>query len=311
MPLPPESVTIASEEESRRKRFSGEPLPPPKNGSDALKAIVLKACAFKPEDRFQHAGEMLDALKGKTVVIDTSAEEKPAEATVLDAAVGAFADRQKSRKKQCIDPEIREGVFGDQTMWEETDSYEEMRKKIVQQNEAKKLEEEQRKKWEQEEQQKKREQEEQHLQEELIREQKEAKIDAQNSDTQKRPGESTSARISGIIIVILYTVSAVGSFLHLYEGDSKSLWWMLPLLMIGWIPLGSVLDALVMDFTAGMLWLVFSLYLIALYCLGHVDILEINLFNYLLVGISAIIILAFWIINLCRNLLWLWIFIHE
>lgn len=45
------------------RRLGGEPLPPPKNGSDELKQIVLKACAFRPEDRYQTAREMQDALR--------------------------------------------------------------------------------------------------------------------------------------------------------------------------------------------------------------------------------------------------------
>ena len=47
-------------------------LPPPQNGSKALKEIVLKVCAFKHEDRFQNVRVMLDTLEGKTVVTDTS-----------------------------------------------------------------------------------------------------------------------------------------------------------------------------------------------------------------------------------------------
>lgn len=62
MPLPPGVPKYGDEEETRRRRFSGEKLPPPKNGSEALKAIVLRACSFKPEDRFESACEMQTAL---------------------------------------------------------------------------------------------------------------------------------------------------------------------------------------------------------------------------------------------------------
>ena len=40
------------------RRMNGEPLPPPKNGSDALKRIVLKACAYQPKDRYPSAAAM-------------------------------------------------------------------------------------------------------------------------------------------------------------------------------------------------------------------------------------------------------------
>ena len=43
--------------------MSGEPLPPPVHGSDALKMIVLKACAFHPSSRYASASEMLADLK--------------------------------------------------------------------------------------------------------------------------------------------------------------------------------------------------------------------------------------------------------
>ena len=56
--------------EKRRKK--GDLLPPPKYGSTDLQKIVLKACAYRPEDRYQSAREMYEALdalqKGKTKV---------------------------------------------------------------------------------------------------------------------------------------------------------------------------------------------------------------------------------------------------
>ena len=61
MPLPPQMPTASLEEQSRLRRLNGEPLPPPAHGSDGLKAIVLKACAYDQEDR-PSAAEMLAAL---------------------------------------------------------------------------------------------------------------------------------------------------------------------------------------------------------------------------------------------------------
>ena len=62
MPLPPAKLTMGMDEASRQRRFSGEPLPPPATGSDALKRIVLKACAFDPKERYGTAAEMLADL---------------------------------------------------------------------------------------------------------------------------------------------------------------------------------------------------------------------------------------------------------
>lgn len=63
LPMPPAMPTFSQEEDAKQRRFRGEPIPAPKNGSEALKAIVLKACAFNPSDRFHSAAEMLQALE--------------------------------------------------------------------------------------------------------------------------------------------------------------------------------------------------------------------------------------------------------
>ena len=44
-------------------RLNGKPLPKPENASDELAKIILKACAYKPEDRYQKAEELKAALE--------------------------------------------------------------------------------------------------------------------------------------------------------------------------------------------------------------------------------------------------------
>lgn len=46
-----------------QRRYSGEPLPPPCNSGGVLTEVILKACAFNPEERFQTALEFLTALR--------------------------------------------------------------------------------------------------------------------------------------------------------------------------------------------------------------------------------------------------------
>lgn len=62
MPLPPEKLKAGVEESSRHRRLSGEKLPEPAHGSKRLKQIVLKACAYDPNERYQTATEMLQDI---------------------------------------------------------------------------------------------------------------------------------------------------------------------------------------------------------------------------------------------------------
>ena len=63
LPLPPEMPTSSQEEDARKRRFSGESLPAPAYGSQELKQIVLKACAFAPKDRYTTPGVMKKKLE--------------------------------------------------------------------------------------------------------------------------------------------------------------------------------------------------------------------------------------------------------
>ena len=62
LPLPPKTPTATDEERARDSRFAGFPIPEPAHGSNELKRIVLKACAFSPEERYKNAAEMRDDL---------------------------------------------------------------------------------------------------------------------------------------------------------------------------------------------------------------------------------------------------------
>ena len=66
LPMPPAVPSFQEEEQAKLRRFRGEPLPPPRRGGPALQAIVLKACAFDPADRFESAAQMLEALEALT-----------------------------------------------------------------------------------------------------------------------------------------------------------------------------------------------------------------------------------------------------
>lgn len=62
--LPPEPVTADMLEASNSARFSGKPLPAPVYASPELASVILRACEYDPQKRFENAGEMRRALLG-------------------------------------------------------------------------------------------------------------------------------------------------------------------------------------------------------------------------------------------------------
>ena len=111
LPLPPKSPTYEETETARHRRFMGEKLPEPKNGSAALKEIVLKACTFEPKDRFATAQEMLDALSSLTTVCKEP-EPIPAEVVVPvqteiedDRTMGLFITLKSESKPELSIPQ--------------------------------------------------------------------------------------------------------------------------------------------------------------------------------------------------------------
>lgn len=63
LPPQPQIPRPSEEEDARQRRFSGEKIPDPRNGSSRLKQIVLKACAYDPRDRYESPEVMLQALR--------------------------------------------------------------------------------------------------------------------------------------------------------------------------------------------------------------------------------------------------------
>lgn len=57
-----EKISYSDKENALLKRIQGEPVPEPQNGSQELKKIVLKACEYRPENRYVSMAEMHSAL---------------------------------------------------------------------------------------------------------------------------------------------------------------------------------------------------------------------------------------------------------
>ena len=56
-------ITYRDKENALNKRMAGEKLPKPAEASDAFAEVILKACAFKREERFANAEEFREALE--------------------------------------------------------------------------------------------------------------------------------------------------------------------------------------------------------------------------------------------------------
>ncbi len=83
VPQPPTVPTPNQISEALERRMRGEELPAPKHGSEALKRIVLKACAFDPKDRFQTPEQLKRALEDAV-----GADEPP-----YDKTIGILRDK--------------------------------------------------------------------------------------------------------------------------------------------------------------------------------------------------------------------------
>lgn len=88
-PLPPTPLTPAVNEEAIVRRCSGEQIPPPKHGSNALKSVILKACAFDSQKRYQSAQEFRDALCCIDLPIEKHDER---ESTVRDIPISTDSE---------------------------------------------------------------------------------------------------------------------------------------------------------------------------------------------------------------------------
>lgn len=84
-------ITAELKDEAMDKRYRGEKLPAPKNGSAKLKKIVLKACEYNPEDRYASAQEMyddLDTLRSGETTGETAKKVKPEDVSFDDGKTG-------------------------------------------------------------------------------------------------------------------------------------------------------------------------------------------------------------------------------
>ena len=109
LPLPPDIPTGVQRQQAQERRLSGAPLPPPADGSEALKQVVLKACAFSPAERYRSAEEMREALqrcarssalKKHPVSEQTAAAQETASALSPLAPLSPIPQQEASREQE-------------------------------------------------------------------------------------------------------------------------------------------------------------------------------------------------------------------
>lgn len=82
------TVTAKQSEDAMIRRIKGDPLPPPAKADPELAGILLKSCAYRPQDRYRDATEFIQALNQYEQNTEISASQKPetVDETVADTA---------------------------------------------------------------------------------------------------------------------------------------------------------------------------------------------------------------------------------
>ncbi len=102
LPQPPAAITYGDNSAALARRLEGEAIPAPVNADTELAAVVLKACAYNPKERYSSAAEMredLEAIRdgkppiyafipGTVVLGETSELLQPNESTVILQELG-------------------------------------------------------------------------------------------------------------------------------------------------------------------------------------------------------------------------------
>lgn len=85
LPEFPAVITHSDRSNAIERRIKGETIPAPATADDELAAIVLKACAYDPKERYASATEMREALEA--LAVEPAAEPEPAAPIDGDATV--------------------------------------------------------------------------------------------------------------------------------------------------------------------------------------------------------------------------------
>ena len=100
-----EKLTPSKASEASLRRYQGEKIPAPKNGSDRLKQIVLKACEYRPKDRFTTAQEMYDELDRFQRNLQSQGISEAGTVSIKNN----YADQQKENAQKEVDVHPQKG----------------------------------------------------------------------------------------------------------------------------------------------------------------------------------------------------------
>ena len=76
LPPYPQPITYRDNEEALSRRLSGAPLDPPCNANTSLSSVILKACAYRPDERYVTATEFKNALINEWNVLVQSGDNR-------------------------------------------------------------------------------------------------------------------------------------------------------------------------------------------------------------------------------------------
>ena len=100
MPGPCDPVMVDDSDRAFFRRMSGAMIPAPKEGSETLKSIVLKACAYRVQDRYGSADEMREALDDLAYEMKREEEGELNQASSNDNSVSSKKNTASSRIKK-------------------------------------------------------------------------------------------------------------------------------------------------------------------------------------------------------------------
>ena len=112
LPGPDEPLIYQDNDRAFFRRMSGAMLPPPRDGSERLKSIVLKACSYIAKERYNSAAEMCDDLKELAYEMDKgtidgvgSTKDGGFDAKDSSDRKNASDDRQTKKHKEILNGE--------------------------------------------------------------------------------------------------------------------------------------------------------------------------------------------------------------